>query len=141
MFWDVPSWLLRMDLFEIAGALSYTLFFALLESLIISLPLILVGFLLPSRFSKQKYLSFCFSVLIASVAIAITLHLDASYWNKKRLLAMYWLLATVGVSFLFIKFPSLQTLLDNTTKKLGLLIQIYLGIDVLAIGILLVRNL
>lgn len=57
MFWTIPSWLGDMPVSQMLVLAAYVLSFALLESVLIMAGLLLLAFVLPARFFKDKFTS------------------------------------------------------------------------------------
>jgi len=141
MFWDIPSWLLRMHLGELAGAVAYTLLFALIESALIAAPIIILGFLIPSALRLDRYLSLSFVLLFITAITAILVHNYSQLWLNMRFVAAAWLLAVALLAAIILRFPRIRSLIARFAHRLRSLINLYLVADLFAIGIVVARNL
>lgn len=141
MLWDVPSWLLHMSVGELAGAVGYTLLFALLESILLALPLILLAYVLPAKWRREQALNLTFLFLALSAAAALVLHSFESLWFSKRWIGAAWLLVLLSASFFVIRGKLLGDWIGRAAARLQLLVGIYVAADLLGGLIVLVRNL
>ena len=74
MLRDVPSWALYMRYGEMFSSIAYTMSFALIETLILFLPVIFLGMLLPKRWVRDKYVP-----LVSILLLAEFLHLEKMF--------------------------------------------------------------
>ena len=141
MFYDMPSWVLRMELWELLGSIGYTLAFALIESALVATPFIAIGLLLPSTWRARNLLSISAIVLLTSTLLAFALHYTDRLQNYEKLLALIWLAANLGLGFMAIRFQRMKSVVEQIADRLALLVYTFLAADVLGILIILVRNL
>ncbi len=141
MLWDFPSWLLRFNLSEVLGASAYTLMFALLESVLIAIPLILLAYIYVKIQDDDGVLLFIAGVFATSLVIALALHLNDALWARKSLLALTWIFGLAASWFFARIFHSFADPLNSLLGRLALLISVYLIVDIFAIVIVIGRNL
>lgn len=155
------SWVTeRTNAWDAIGVVSYGMIFALIESLLIFLVLVLVGFLTPWRWESDRRIAFlAFLVLILSVWAMISqllflwdVSLPASAIEYLRnsdhpvriVYAVCLIIITPTVllpAYSFLKTKSAVIVMQNLMERLSLLSMFYLVFDLLGGIIILVRNL
>lgn len=140
VLFDVPSLILYMNLEELLAAISYPLTFALFESILLALPLILLGGVLPENWRTSYYLSFVFAILFPAALTAIAIHVFPDLWDAKKWVLLAWAGFAALLSGLFWRFPRVRGWIDAIIERLALLSYIYLVIDALAVIVVIVRN-
>jgi hypothetical protein len=141
MLFDIPSWVLRMSVGELAGAIGYTLLFALIESILLALPFVLGGFLLPKAWQSTYLLPLSTLVLLTSAGAAFAMHYSDKLQNYEKLLALSWLGTNLVLGFVVIRFARLAAWLERLMDRLAVLVYLYLAADVLGTIVVVVRNL
>lgn len=147
LFRQIPAWVLRLSLSELVGATSYVLMAALLESLFIAGLVLLVG-LLPAR-RIPEWLKEPFTTALAALFLAGALWTGVLviYRDDFRSVPAIagWiagLLATCAVfTFLVLRVEVITRLWKKLMERLTLLSNLYLAIDVVAVFIVIWRNL
>ena len=159
-FRDV-SWLTeRTNVWDAVGVISYGMIFALVESLLVFLVLILVGLSTPRQWEVNKRIAFlAFLILILSVWAMISQLLFL--WNVSlpapavdylrhsdhpfRILYGACLLVVTATILLpaysFLRTENAVTVMQNLMERFSLLSTFYLAFDLLGLIIILVRNL
>ena len=136
----VPSWILYRDLWDFIGAVSYVLFFSLIEIVGFFVLLMLGGYLTPKRWLKDNLVPFSTIIVVEATAIAIGLHYFPKLFWQKKLLA----LAVVGVfivaAFLIARFPVVKKGMNAFVERISVLSFLYLVLNFLALVIIVVRN-
>ncbi|UCD97959.1 MAG: hypothetical protein JSV42_13475 [Chloroflexota bacterium] len=142
----VPSWILSHTIWEMIGIISYPLVFALLESALFTLGLVVMAFLLPSKLLRDNFISQgSLAALIASLGIILA-HLygsDFGIWSV-RSFAKYVLLLIIIIlaSWVLVYFfKRLNTIIVTVTKRISPLSTAYLALDLLSIFVIVIRNL
>jgi hypothetical protein len=155
------SWIAeRTRAWDAIGVLAYGLIFALVESLSVFLVFVLLGFLIPRRWSEQKRI-LLLGTLVLMVGLWIALSqlyflLDLSLpdalvralaQSEHPVRAMYVgslalvLPAFLIPSYLIAKSGSVSKFMDELLARLALLSSIYLVFDLAAVVIIVSRNL
>jgi len=142
---QLPSWILRMSAFDVAGMISYSLAFALFESLLIAGGLALLALFLPRGMISDRFASWGSAlVLVGSIwtAVAQNKYEFIYTWGFRHLLP--WLalcaLSIVLVWLLLLRFPRLEKLFLGLMERIQVLVAIYFAFDLIGIIIVLVRN-
>ena len=138
--WKVPSWLYYLSLAEITAILSYTLASSLLECTIILLLLLLLAFLLPSKWLVDKFvtrasiivylLTFWVALFNLSTLIQLPTSRDLIFFGGIAIL-------TIGMAIVIadriLPFQRLMTALGNR-----LIVFLYFWLPLSALGILII---
>jgi hypothetical protein len=134
-----------MNIWEIIGVLSYPLLFALIESILFLGGLVLLAVILPGKFFRDRFISQgSLAGLLATLSM-VTAHLygsDFGVWSVrgfgKWLLV---LLAAIVLSWLLVYFfKRLNDAIESIVKWLSPLSIAYLVVDVLAVFVVIFRN-
>src|SRR5690554_5968658 len=72
IFFKVPGWIVQMSMWDVAGTAAYPLAFALLESVIVFIPVVILGLILPASLRGDKFLPLITAlVLLVSIWVGI----------------------------------------------------------------------
>lgn len=142
---EVPAWVLRLSLWDLIGVIAYTQAFALLESAIIFLVLILLGAILPGRLFRDRFVAQGSMAVFLTSAWAVAAHYSDDairLWSAKMFLlgfAVY--LASVAVFYgLIHRHDRLAEAIRSLVERLLVLSLLYVSIDVLSLLIVAFRN-
>ena len=141
MFREVPSWVLSMTLWEVISTVAYTLTFALIETLIVFLPVILIAMILPRRWVQEKFIPLSSLLLTELTLMAVGLHFAIILEKPKRLLLLSYAFVLGLTTFLVLRFPRIQNVLRAVVERLTVLSFIYIFFDMISLVIVLIRNL
>jgi hypothetical protein len=142
----IPAWLLRLSLWELAGAIGYPLVFALLETCVLWIGFVFLAYLLPGKWLANKFVALS-SLLVWLMAIWAAL---LQFIFGRILL---WGLVTVIFGSLLIvfslglgywlvqRFARLESGIKRVTQRLSVLTFVYLLFDLLGLVVVVLRNL
>ena len=138
---SMPQWLLRLTPMQLVGSVSYSLAFALLETLIVFAVVLGLLFILPKRLVGTA------PVPLAAVAVALTLLLMiwvilTTFAQQTRLLlgfAVYLVLLAVGVIALR-RSSRLARGVAAVVDRLIPLALLYIFLDILGVIVVIIRN-
>ncbi len=145
---QVPTLLLRLSLADLVGVIAYNQAFALLESTLVLLALIVLAIILPGRRWRQGFAAYATLLLLVSWPWALVLNLlllgdeftNLGPGGSLLLLAAY--LAWVGAAFLLIaRHNRLERALTVFIERVVVLSAVYLAVDLMSLVIVLLRNL
>jgi hypothetical protein len=140
MFLDIPAWLVYMTSWELVGTIAYTLTFALLETLVVFTPLLVVGVFLPHKWYGEWFLAAASLLLLESALLAIGLHaLILNDLPKRKALLGFGFFA-LFTTLVVPRFPNINRGLRALADRLWILTSIYLSFDILGFVIVFVRN-
>lgn len=141
----VPSWALAMDAWTLVGTIAYTQAYALIESLLVLIFLVLVAFMLPGKLYRDRFVAQSSVALILAASGAVLAHFkgdELGIWNARGFLI--WaiaLLVLIGLASLLItRFDGLRRGIEALADRLQVLATVYIAIGVLSFLIVLVRN-
>lgn len=159
-FQDI-SWLTeRTNAWDAIGVVSYGMLFALVESILIFLVLVLLGLITPSRWNSDRRIAFlAFLVLIVSLwgmisqllflwdvslpesAIEFLRRSDHPLRITYAVCLMVITPTVLLPAFSFLRTNKTVTVMQNLMERLSLLSMFYLVFDLLGVIIIIVRNL
>jgi hypothetical protein len=141
-----PEFVLRMSIWDLVGTASYTLAYALLESLVITVPLILMAAILPARFFKHHFVAFSSVIVIVSsiwIMYANYHLIDFSDWDLSeilRVLLIYLLSLAIPIA-LILRYNRIEQIVQAIVQRVAVLVYIYAGLACIGFIIILARNL
>lgn len=147
-FYRISTMSLILSAWEIAGVIAYLFAFALFEALFVFAVLFAISLLLPKNIIETRLIPMGTVVIIlASLAVSL-IHLhdpwDVKFINSERW-ATLWTVAAliIGSAFIFwlLKNERFAGALRTVADRLEVLASFYLGLDILGLGVVLVRNL
>lgn len=127
------------------GIISYPLTFALIESLVFLAGLVILAVILPGKFLRENFIAQgSMAGLLATLGM-VAAHLygdDFGIWSVrgfgKYLLVLLGI--TIGSWILIYFFDKLKSLVNTIAGRLTPLSSVYLAMDILAVLIILIRN-
>jgi len=142
---EVPAWILRLSISEMVGVMAYAQLYALLDTLLIFVPLLLLAVLLPATLFRNKFVATGTAVIFISSAWFIFLHLNGQIIEQRQIavLAIWGVsyLLILAAAFIFIrKNQKLETAIVSFVQRLSVLSVLYLIIDLLSLVVIVVRN-
>jgi hypothetical protein len=143
---EVPAWILRLSFWDMWGVISYTLAYALIESVIICILFVTIGVVLPKKYFRENFIAYTaiFSIFLSLIFIAVQ-----TYANQLKSMGMvalgimgFVLISIMLGSYLLIYHkPKAATTITSIVDRLVVLSILYLTIDFLAIITIIFRNL
>jgi hypothetical protein len=144
---SAPSLILEMNSFQIMSVAAYVLVFALFESILLFISLVLVSLLLPAKYLAEKLLPVgTMIVLVASLSV-ILIHLYEN-WEPESIEFAQWaivwiMLGTAAILLSAVWMQRNRRLLDvfrASAERVSILSLVYLTADVLGLFLILIRN-
>jgi hypothetical protein len=140
MFVDVPAWLMYMNLPELTAAIAYTLTFALVESGLLFLGFMLLGHLIPGKWTSEPFVSLA-CVLAIELALMAAGFQVLIVQDQPKQMAVVGALLVIAASAVWVwRTPKLRGLLRAVSERIALLTYIYLSFDLLGAIIVIFRN-
>lgn len=142
---EIPAWILRLNSWELAGVISYALVFALIESLIILIILVLIAAILPERWFRQRFVAISSLFVFLAAIWVIPIHLfenSISSWGFPGVVLMISLaiVSFIAVNFLVIRSTKFENSVVSVMQRITVLAILYVIIDLIAFMIVLGRN-
>jgi hypothetical protein len=140
MFRDVPSWVLYLRSWEVVGMAAYTLSFALFETLIFLLVVVLIGLIVPKRWVVDRYIPLASLWLVELAIMAILFqHHIIRHLPKRNLVIGFGLILALS-SLIPLRFAKIGEILRWIADRLVILSFIYIFFDVLGLLVVILRN-
>jgi hypothetical protein len=141
-----PAWLLRLSIWELAGAISYPLVVALLESSILWIGLVVLSYLLPKNWLANKFvaLSSVLVWLLAAWAVLVQfIYERILQWGPKQMLpGLIFVVFSFGLVYWLVqRHGRLEGWIKNLTQGLAILAYLYMIFDLLGLVVVILRNL
>jgi hypothetical protein len=134
--YNLPSLILKANIWQIFGVLAYALVFALFESLLLFVFLVLLGAVLPRRLFRERFA--LLGTLLALIIPAFTLLLNTHFMQEST---WAWIpvlsLAGAGI-FVSLRYPENSSRQHALAGRFTLIASLYLIFDLLALVILVV---
>ncbi len=145
---EVPQWLLRLTIPQLIGVVGYVLMFTLLETIIVFLAVLLLFLILPSRwFDRGRLLPFAAIALTLTTAFVVWLTLtQENDLSRGQLVGtavgVVVLAALLGLTYAWLhRSPTATRRVTALVERLVPLALLYVFLDILGVGLVLVRNL
>jgi hypothetical protein len=133
-----------MSLWDMLGIISYTLAFALLETLLFLAVLLAAAFILPGKLYRERFVAQSFMIVILATAWALMMQFFGQalgLWDYKGLVGLLPFIAAMALAaYVTAKADGLRLGLESLADRLLLLGVLYGAIDIVFIAIMVVRN-
>jgi hypothetical protein len=141
----VPSWVLAMDAWTLVGTIAYTQAFALFESLLVMILMVLMAVILPGKWYRERFVAQSSIAIILAAAASVLAHFygqDWGMWNTRGFLTWLGILfCLIVVAFLLVyRFKGLQRGLEALADRLIILSSVYIAIGLVSLVLVLIRN-
>jgi hypothetical protein len=145
-FWKIPSWLFYLRLSEIFSVYAYSFIVNFVESALLTLGVIFLGFFLSGNLWKDGFISagvVILAVLVGSALVHMRLYenpnLRVDFINSQlRWWTSTFFLAFV-ISFICVRVSWLRSLLENLADRFVVFLYIYIPLTLLSFGVVFVR--
>lgn len=141
----LPVWVLRTSIWELAGAISYPLVEALLESSILWIGFVALSYLLP-----KKWLAVKFAVLSSALAWLLCLWVIFFHYQYERILewgstqillgVLLVIFSFEGLHWLIQRYERFEKILKRLVRAIAILTYCYVLFDLLGLVVIVVRN-
>jgi hypothetical protein len=149
---EVPGYILHVKVWDILGVLAYTQVYALLESLFVLAALVLLAFITPRRFLRDRFVPQGAILALISALWMIPLHYQnrivqalslqvSGYMIFLGAWLFTFIFALFDLSIVFRRHPRFEAGLFSFADKLTVLAVVYVALDVLSLFLILLRNL
>lgn len=154
--WDIPSFLLKFTAIDIIGFLSYQLAYALFESVVTTLLVTSLVFLIPIKQVRSRIaaagalftLSFAISAIVFKQIVPIIIWLISAFSigvsAASQAAFALWLFTILGlpiVSVFVVKNKKISTMVASFSENLSVLAGLYVILSIAGIFIVIYRNL
>ncbi|HBY94947.1 MAG: hypothetical protein M5U01_18905 [Ardenticatenaceae bacterium] len=145
-FFDrITGWLYFLNIWEILSIFAYTVVFALLESLLLLLAVILLATVLPDRFFRDRFVPHGTSaVLLVSLWAVAAQYNDEALRQWPTRIILFWLMVAV----ITIAIPHLITqrnrrvegAIQSVSERFVVMLYLYVPITLLSLAVVVLRN-
>jgi len=149
MFYQVPSWLYYLNIWDVLVLAAYVLSFALIESLLVLGFLLLLSIVLPAERFKDKFAiqGSTAALLIGAGAVALQRKIGIVYKLEVWQILVYPVLALallIGLilvaAYIYDRFQILARLASALVERMTVFAYIYAPLGLLALVVVLLRN-
>lgn len=138
--------MIRLSTWDFVGVIAYSLAFALLESILVFFILLVLAFILPARLFRSKFVALSGVVVLLATGWFIYLQYNRDLiTNREVKVLVLWLvsfLLAVGIfSLLVHRSKRLETSIQGLAQRLAILAALYIFVDLIAVAIVVLRNL
>ena len=142
---EVPAWILRLSTWELVGVVSYTLVFAMVESLIILFAFVIFAAILPERFYRQKFVSISVIFIVLAAIWVIPIHLYEDTLRSWGIPGAVGFISIVLISFIagyvfVLRSNKLEDAILSIAQRVTVLAFLYVLVDLAAFMVLISRN-
>lgn len=142
---EVPAWILRLSLGEMIGVIAHSLMFALFDALPIFIALTVAAVILPGQWLRDRFVAIGSSVAFISAVWMIIFHVNNLLGRRDVVLLALWAGSYALVTAVFyvwiLRSDSANRAVVSGVERLGLLAGLYLILDIVGIGVVLIRTL
>jgi hypothetical protein len=142
----LPAWILRLSTWELAGGISYPLVAALLESGVLWIGLVILGFILPKKWLAEKFValsSILVWLLAAWAALVQYIFSSILQWGPEQMLpGLLLVIISFGVVYWLVRRSGrFEGWIKKLAQSLAVLTYIYMIFDLLGLVVVILRNL
>ena len=142
----LPAWLLRFSVWELAGAIGYSLVDALLESCLLWIGLVVLCYVLPRKWFADKFVALSSALvwLLSAWAVLIQfIYKSILQWGWEQMLSGLLLAAfSFGlVTWLVKRSGRLEGWIKRLAQGLVVLTYFYIAFDLVGLAVIILRNL
>lgn len=139
-------WSRQMHAWDVIGVVAYVQAFALFETAVVFLPLLFLSLVLPLNWFRDKFVALSTGLVYLSAAWCVLAQLHDSevrWWSFKHLLPWFgaYGASLLLVSLLIHRSSRVQALIRAFAERVELVASAYLLIGLIAVLIVLIRNL
>ncbi len=139
---QVPAWILRVNLWDLAGMIGLTLVFALVESLLVTAGVVLLAALIPGRWFTERFVALSAAVIWLTSLVSMFAHLQEPLVRSFLgvLIGAAYLAALAASAWALTRYPRFGVALNGLLEKLAVLTAFYLTLDGIGLVIVILRN-
>lgn len=143
---EVPAWVLRLNLWDVAGVVAYTQALALMEALLVAGGLLLLRACLPARWRGEAFVPLALGLLLVSGLWVAGFHLLEGRLTDRLTVLIAGLAVgyagSVGILLVALrKAGAVVRALEAAAERLVILGGLYAVVGVASLAVVLVRNL
>lgn len=141
----LSSFLLYFTLGEIANILAFMMAFTLLESLVLTVLLVLLGVILPAGWLREGFAFKGFIIVIVATGTSILFQTQLDSNFPHPLVLLLFILVPIGLAIVLItrirSMPKVYNLIHNIQDRILIMLFVYVPLGVLSLVFVLYKNL
>lgn len=141
----IPSWILSRTIWEMIGIISYPLAFALLESIVFLIGLVVLAAIFPGKLLRESFVAQgSLAGLLATLGMVLA-HLygkDFGIWSVSGFgIYVLVLIGIILISWILIYFfKRLKNVVESIAERLTPLSTVYLTLNISSLVVVVIRN-
>jgi len=145
IFNQIPAWIIKLNIWEVASVSAYAVAFSLFESLLLCLFFLIIGGILPERFFRKKFVAHVMMMMMVSSIWAVIAQFSYSEvygWTFAELLPWLsvYLFSIFIIYFLVQRFDQLANVVHRVVQGISVLATLYIFVGVIGLVIVIIRN-
>jgi len=145
IFNQIPAWIVKLNIGEVASVSAYAVAFSLFESLLLCLFFLILGGILPERFFRRKFVAHVMMMMLVSSIWAVIAQFNYSEvygWTFAELLPwlVVYLFSILAVYFLIQRFDLFAKAVYRVVKGISVLATLYILVGVIGLVVVIIRN-
>lgn len=140
IFTHIPSWLLYMDIWDFVGTISYNLSIALVDGVFLFLLVLVIGVVIPNKFIGDRFQVFANGIALIISLLVMSLNFYPKLYFEKKLILLIFTANSAAYYLLVTYFEKVRGGLNFVFARLSILAYLYLGLNGLAVLIVVIRN-
>ncbi|MBN1304427.1 MAG: hypothetical protein JXA13_08325 [Anaerolineales bacterium] len=142
-FYEFPAFILMYGVWELFSIFAYMMTFALVESVLVTSLLVLLGFLLPAGWYREGF-SYKGSLTIAlaagfSIYLQKTLTMDFPSYRYLLTVVVTYLLVLTSMIYAASRFEHLRKLILFLADRISIILYLYLPINFISLLVVIFR--
>lgn len=143
---QLPAWLYYLDIWQVLSIFAYAQVFALVESLLVALALVLVAVVLPAKVLRSAFVPTAMAIILLNAAWALLAQYNDGVLRQLPMRQMALWGAAYAISlfaawFLLRRWQPLRQGLHTLAEKISALLYLYVPLSAASLLIVLIRNL
>lgn len=143
---QLPAWLYYLNVWHVLSIFAYTQVFALVESLLIAVVLVLVAIVLPAGLFRNAFVPTATAIILLNAAWALVIQYNDGALRQlpARQLALWaaaYAISLLTTWFLLRRWRPFRQTLHTLAEKISVLLYLYLLLSAASLLIMLIRNL
>ena len=140
----LPAWALRLGAYELMGVTAYPLVFALIESIIVWVMLVIASIILPRSILGVKFISQSSTLIFIMAVFSAFMHFNdeliLQYRTITLMLLAVGLLLVIGISYQVGKSEKYLNFTRALLTRVTVLSWLYVFFDLIGVLVIFIRN-
>jgi hypothetical protein len=145
IFNQIPAWITKLNVGEVASVSAYAVAFSLFESLILCLLFLILAGILPERIFRRKFVAHVMMIMLVSAVWAVIAQFnysDVYGWTFADLLPwlVIYLFSILLIYFLVQRFERFSRFVYRFVQRISVLATLYILVGVIGLIVVVLRN-